>query len=71
MLRFWGDDHVLNTFYLGTSSSRSDDVEWFTGLTYCFLNGQMDAHTDGEAESNMPLHFFKVWGITKLQLLSF
>ena len=25
------DDHVLNTFYLGTSSSRSDDVEWFTG----------------------------------------
>ena len=26
-----GDDHVLNTFYLGTSSSRSDDVEWFTG----------------------------------------
>ena len=26
-----GDDHVLNVFYLGTSSSRSDDVEWFTG----------------------------------------
>ena len=26
-----GDDHILNTFYLGTSSSRSDDVEWFTG----------------------------------------
>ena len=32
MYRIWGDDHVLNTFYLGTSSSRSDDVEWFTGL---------------------------------------
>ena len=31
MWRFWGDDHVLNMFYLGTSSSRSDDVEWFTG----------------------------------------
>ena len=26
----WGDGHALNMFYLGTSSSRSDDVEWFT-----------------------------------------
>ena len=26
-----GDDHVLNAFYLGNTSSRSDDVEWFTG----------------------------------------
>ena len=25
-------DHVLNTFDLGTSSSRSDDVEWFTWI---------------------------------------
>ena len=29
-----GDDHVLNTFYLGTASSRSDDVEWFTGVSF-------------------------------------
>ena len=34
---FWGDDHVLNTFYLGTSSSRSDDVEWFTGSVHSLL----------------------------------
>ena len=32
MERFRGDDHILNTFYLGTSSSRSDDVEWFTEI---------------------------------------
>ena len=25
-----GDDRVLNTLSLGTSSSRSDNVEWFT-----------------------------------------
>ena len=33
MLRFWRDDHVLNTFYLATSSSCLDDVEWFTGFS--------------------------------------
>ena len=27
-----GDDLVLNTLYLGTSSSRLADVEWFTGM---------------------------------------
>ena len=31
------DNHVLNTFYLGTSSSRLDDVEWFTGVDLIIL----------------------------------
>ena len=34
----WVDDHDLNTFYLGTSSSRSDDVEWFTGTILAYLD---------------------------------
>ena len=33
-----GDDHVLNTFYLGTSSSRSNGVEWFTGMHIRFID---------------------------------
>ena len=38
----FGDDHVLNTFYLGPSSSRLDDVEWFTGVCAILLLGNFD-----------------------------
>ena len=27
-----------------------------------FCNGRMDAHTQGQAESNMPLQLFQSWG---------
>ena len=53
-----GDDHVLNTFYLGTSSSSSDDVEWFTGKMVDFqfstyFGGLFRYHSNGKSRSNL------------------
>ena len=34
-----------------------------------FCNGRTDAHTHGQADSNMPLQLFQSWGHKKLKIL--